>query len=311
MAMDYQLERQLRFSIAPEDKSLYSWSIGEFDGSGKQIGADQIPWVWSLNFTATEVVLSDSINVKSGYQGEGQPDKLEVAERRIIRAQLRPGDSRDDEDWFRRAKYRMFGTDREVTNFTLDIIPITDPTDVESCTAWGCPAYEAEVDFHKEPQPDIVCFYMRVRPETFDRYAQRIADGTADELVLRLGGVEGFYSEWSPSIFTRDVKVLAPISEHVVAMPDGISAEPPRLGRIYEGEIYINAKRVQARKLPSTNDEEAANEPTTAPLVRPEAAMSRIADDMDPHAVKLLGSIKQAVWVIAAAAIITMIATVF
>lgn len=39
--------------------------------------------------------------------------------------------------------------------------------------------------------------------------------------------------------------------------------------------------------------------------------MSRMTDDKDPQAVKLLGSIKQAVWVIAAAAIITMIAAVF
>ena len=63
--MNSHLERGLRINTKPEYKSLYSWAINEIDAEGQQIGRDQIPWPWTLSFTATSCVLGDSIEIKS------------------------------------------------------------------------------------------------------------------------------------------------------------------------------------------------------------------------------------------------------
>lgn len=287
--MDYNLDRKLRLNIAPEQKSLYTWSIGEYGDDGKQIGIDQIPWVWSQSFTATELVLADSVNIKSNYKGDDKPNELEVSERHVIRAKLRPGDSYRENEWHRQTKYSMFGTNRVIEKFTLDIVPVA-PSQPERCWAWGSPEYVADIDFYKQTEQDIVCFYMEVTQDKFDRYARRIAEGTADELVLRVQGVRGFYSEWSPSIYTRDVKVLTPTSEQIVEMPEGVSFDAPRLGDIYEGEIYINAKRVQVKKLPSAGDDEPLDDDEPTPLVRPE--IEARASAVDPQIANLLKSLQ-------------------
>jgi hypothetical protein len=68
--VDFHLERGLRLHTEPEHKSLYRWAIQELDAQGKQIGDDQIPWGWTLYFTATSCVLADSIEIKSEFQSE-------------------------------------------------------------------------------------------------------------------------------------------------------------------------------------------------------------------------------------------------
>jgi len=68
--MDFHLERGLRLHTKSEHKPLYSWAINEIDAEGQKIGEDQIPWRWTLYFTATSCVLDDNIDVKSHRQKE-------------------------------------------------------------------------------------------------------------------------------------------------------------------------------------------------------------------------------------------------
>jgi hypothetical protein len=96
----------------------------------------------------------------------------------------------------------MFGTDRAIKSFQLDIHPIADPAEQESCKAWGSVSYTSEIDFRDETVDDCIVFYLFVKPETFARYAAKIAHGSVDEMILSVGSVAGFYSEWSPSIST-------------------------------------------------------------------------------------------------------------
>ena len=100
----------------------------------------------------------------------------------------------------------MFGTDRAIKSFQLDIHPITDPAEQESCAAWGTVSYTHEIDFRNETTEDCIVFYLFVKPETFARYAAKISHGSVDEMILSVGSVAGFYSEWSPSISTRNVR---------------------------------------------------------------------------------------------------------
>src|SRR3954462_15715284 len=214
--MDYHLEHGLRLELRPE-KRLYAWAINEVDAQGQQIGHDQIPWPWTLRFSATSLVLGDGIEIKAQYQKmeEAQPRSRhprggvlpEIEHRQVISVPLRP---EDGGDFFRRTKFFMFGTDRVIKSFHLDIRPIANPAEQESCTAWGCVSYTYELDFRNKTEDDCIIFSLSVTPETFGRYAAKVAHGLIDEMILSVSSVAGFYSEWNPSISTSSVKVLAP-----------------------------------------------------------------------------------------------------
>ena len=108
--------------------------------------------------------------------------------------------------------------------------------------AWGTAAYTTAIDFRDETTDDSLVFYLFVKPETFARYASKIAYGSGDEIHLSVGSVAGFYSDWSPSISTPNVKTLTRGREHEIALPAGVEFEPPRLGRVGETGLYINRR---------------------------------------------------------------------
>lgn len=188
----------------------------------------------------------------------------------------------------------MFGTDRAITEFQLDIHSIADPTENESCTAWGSPSYTAETDFRNETMDDCLVFYLFVKPETFARYAAKISHGAVDEIVLAVGAVDGFYSEWSPSISTRDVKVLTRGDEHKVERADNAGLEPPRLGSVGDAKLYIN-RRLEFGMQKS--DDETLDEDTHdlgTIRITPEAHAP--GSNTDPQVIKALVSLRRAAW---------------
>lgn len=302
--MDFHLERGLRLHTQPEHKNLYSWAINEIDAQGRRIGDDQIPWVWTLYFTATSCVLGDSISIKSKYASEETALATpEIAQRQVILVQLRP---RDDGD-FRETTFSMFGTDRAIKSFQLEIHQITDSADQESCTAWGTVSYTTEVDFRNQTIDDCVLFYLFVKPETFARYSTKVSDGSVDEIGFRVGSVTGFYSEWSPSISTSRVKVLTKGSEHQVQMPRGIEFEPPRLGDVGAAELYINRRLEFAKRAPDPQAVEETVEVGTV-LVAPRAAGAAAAA-ADSRTLQMLGSLRRAAWFVVVLLVLIFITT--
>lgn len=298
--MEFHLTRGLRLQTDPEHKNLYKWAINEIDQEGRVVGRDQIPWPWTLNFTATSCSLGDSLEIKT----KAASDAREVEQRQHIRIKLRPGTERDDENFFRRTTYSMFGSDRAIKDFQLDIYPITDPaTQQESCSAWGSVSYTSEIDFRKETTDDCIGFYMYVKPETFGRYAAKIAHGLVDEIVLSLRSVSGFYSDWSPSISTNSVKVLTEGSEQNVAMPPQIQFELPRLGAVWEAQLYIN-RRLEFNKPGAAEEAEERTEVGAAKGNQEAPAQAPVVGE--PRLLKMLGSLRKAAWVI-----VTLLALIF
>jgi hypothetical protein len=289
--VDHHLERGLRLHKEPEHKNLYSWAINELDEQGRTVGHDQIPWPWMLRFTATSCSLGDSINIKTRSPISETPfETREIEQRQIIRLQLRPGDPGDDDPrWY--TKFSMFGTDRIIKDFHLEIHPIADLQQEESCSAWGTVSYTADIDFRDHTFDDCVVFYLHVRPEAFARYAAKMSDGAVDDIVFSVGSVDGFYSDWSPSISTDSVKVLTPSDEHRLDLPPGLGVEPPRLGRVGEANLYID-RRLQfgKREEPRPEVEDEPDEGVPPLPAPPPVAM------MDPQAMKALRSLKRAAW---------------
>ena len=181
--MDYHLEHGLRLHTEPKHKSLYSWAIQEIDAQGKQIGSDQIPWQWTVFFTATSCVLADNIEIESRFRAGETAAPPEIEQRQVIRAQLRPGSPYDGE-YFDQTTFSMFGTGRAIKSFQLEIHPIADPAEQQRCSAWGSVSYTTEIDFRNDTSDDCIFFYLFVKPETFARYGAKIAHGLVDEIVL-------------------------------------------------------------------------------------------------------------------------------
>jgi hypothetical protein len=264
--MDFHLERGLRLHTEPEHKNLYDWAINEIDADGQRVGHDQIPWRWTLDFIATSCVLSDRIAAESRLQLDGAPlPPPEITQRQVIHVRLRPG--RRDGNYLRETKYSMFGTDRVINDFRLDIFSIVNPAEQESCKAWGSVSYTSEIDFRYETEDDCILFYLFVKPETFARYTAKIVHGLVDEVVFSVGDVAGIYSEWSPSISTRNVKVLASGREQKVVLPPGVQFEPPRLGHVGSFDLYINRHLEFREKGPTPDPTEEAPDITGDQIV--------------------------------------------
>lgn len=238
--MQFHLERQLRLHTDPEYSSLYSWAIAELDGRGQRVGRDQIPWVWTTWFVATGCVLSDGLELsEAAFDASEPPQKPKATHTRHIRMPLRSGSSLtqgDDETVF-----QMFGTSRAIQDISLEIHPEPDPARQPTAHAWGCLSYTSENDFRDETSDDCLVFYLSVSSAEFDRYARMIAQGHVSRVMVSVGSVDGFYSEWSPSIAAETIRVLTRGSEQHVELPAGIEFEPPRLGRV--GKIGLTFTR--------------------------------------------------------------------
>jgi hypothetical protein len=311
--VDDNLEYGLRLHTEPEHKDR--WAINEIDAHGRKVGEDQIPWPWTLSFTATSCVLGDSFEIRPDYQNkETEPPPSKIEQRQVIHVRLRPGSPRGDDE----TTFSMFGTDRTIKSFDLLIRPIEDPAKdegisgskdrtsledmslgdalqaaleaaggyvkdppTERCTAWGYVSRKTEFNF--VISDDCVEFHLYVKPETFARYGAKVAHGLVDEIVLRVGKVSGFYSEWSRETSTDRVKVLT--AGQKITLPPGLQFEPPRLRHVGEAQLYINRHLEFRQRAPSETVEEVAGE---------------------PQILQLLGSLRRAAWFI-----ISLLALIF
>jgi hypothetical protein len=284
--VEYHLERGLRLHTDPEYKSLYSWAINEIDAEGRQVGGDQIPWRWTLRFTATSCELSDSVDIGSSLLfGEAPPARPEVTKRQVIHAQLRPGTPSDDEH-LRWTTLSMFGTGRIIKSFMLQVQPLADPIGQERCTAWGTVSNTGEIDFQDMTDDDCIVFNLFVKPETFVGYAAKVAHGLVDNVFLSVGAVDGFYSDWSPSASASQVKVLTRGGEQAITLPPGHETEPPRLGHVGKATLQINRRLVFGKRAP---EPEAAVEMSDLGIASQIPALAGLP---------MLDSLRRAVWLV-------------
>jgi hypothetical protein len=245
MALDYDLEYGLRYKSAEEVKhsGLYGRAVVEVDEAGRQVGEDMIPWGWTLTFQAFDLAVSDRLSFDS-VSGIGNAlSQRDMSHRFGIHAKLKPGHSNAR---FRRdtPTYRLFGTQRPLKEMTLDITPVADPAD-EGLTAWASASYMMETDFRNERQPDCLCFYFRVSQAVFDRYIWNLGQGLVTELIMSVGFVDGFYAEWSPSITTHEIKILAS-EEHPIVGAEGVDL--PRIGNVGNFEVAMNGQGLLKRQ---------------------------------------------------------------
>ncbi len=214
--MEYKLENRVRVSTKSPHQNLYSWFIEELDPATKKISPNYVPWGWSLYFDAKALTVVRSLE----FEDEKTSDVTEH-----IHGRLAPQTS----DRRAAARYSFFGTNRKIESFTLRIVKSKD--DKESFHVFGSPSYEHEWDFENLLQNDTVEVEIVLPASRFERIASFIESGNP-KAVVTLGGVHGFYSEWSPSIRTTDIKILANLKDQKVATEGAAEVDPPVLGKI-------------------------------------------------------------------------------
>jgi hypothetical protein len=301
--MDYHLDYGLRLHTEPKYKNLYSWAINEVEPDGSPIDRDEIPWRWTLNFSATSCVLTNrlEIDVPFSLKRETEPAPQIEADQ-VIRMTLRPGMLREGE-FIDDVRFSMFGTKRAVQDFTLEVRPLKEAAEAEHCLAWGCVSYTTEIDFRNETADDCLWFYFHVKPETFAHYVTLIQRGAIDTILFSVGLVDGFYSDWSPAVSTHHVKVLLAGTEQKLDLPPDFQGEPPRLGRVGEARLLLQRRlELGAGSLPFAAGDDGDD---ATPPANPARQVTPV---MDPRVLPVLASLKRAAWV--AVALLAAIAVI-
>ncbi len=263
--MEYNLDNRVVLSTEREHKNLYSWSIKEFDEKGKQIGRDHIPWDWGLRFEVIELNPSYSLEMKEGdVSGEEESGSQPSEVSEYLYGKLLPSvESR------KAGIYSMFGTRRRIDQFGLFIYKAKEGGS-ECCRLWGSASYTSEWDFQDLTEPDSVQLYVYLASEKFDQLMNLVKVPVATGATIRLSGVSGFYSDWSPSIRTDSIKVLANAKDQQLENPENLAFDPPALGHVREFQISIK-KEYPLIHHPKTAEEED-REANTQPFSKPDDA---------------------------------------
>jgi hypothetical protein len=256
MTLDYKLDHIIKFSDEVEYKGLYTWCLREFDEDGKQIGRDQIPWAWGEDFSIADLAYAINFVQETDYgastdEESQQPPKHPVTKKEILYGRLIP--KKSGPSAFTTTRYSFFGTAREITNFTIEIVEGEE----EHIDVWGSPEFDYEIDFVNDTNPDNLQIYLILKPEHFRQITDLVKVNSIDQVSLHLKGVDGFYSEWSPAISTNVIKVLpSDMDELKVEFSDKNEKKIPRLGKVEEYDFSFSLKGSMHGAQSVSDDEE-------------------------------------------------------
>ena len=214
--MEYHFDCKVELHKEEEFPGLYAWYLSEKDNKGSSNADKLCPWNWSFYFESVE--LSVRTTIEKTHEG--------IVSRKECRAKLVCTDA---------VNFSMFGTKRKINSVALSIHPNDEG---EYCSAFGIVSYTAETDFRNHTEEDYLGFSVFLNSANFDSLVATLEAG-AKNLLFQVGAIDGFYSEWSPSISTNQVKVLPAGSENkITSFMSGI--EPPRLGTVGEWRLSLN-----------------------------------------------------------------------
>jgi hypothetical protein len=237
--MDYLLDGRIKINVEPEYKSLYSWCLNEVDDNGTIHGDDQIPWNWSFFFIGSLLQVVRNISFGDVYNDDGEKLKGKfVSQSERIVGQLHSGDCINGRSLEDITIFRMFCSKRKIEFFNLEIYPVENEKD-EDCRIEGIPSNSYELDFRDKLDPDYVVVMFYISRKRFEEIANLIEQKNADHVRVRLGGVSGIYSIWSPSISTFTAKVLTRQHLDLIDGDDKIKSTLPTLGHIEEFSLTL------------------------------------------------------------------------
>lgn len=231
--MDFLIDKKIQFKGETEFQSLYKWCLNEIEADGKP-SRDLIPWEWSFYFTASSLSVLREVSIDNSSYGD---EKKEFREVTSIRGFLHSGHCFDGENLEDYTSFKMFGTNRIIPKFDLNIYE-ADEGEEDSCEIWGCPSYETDIDFRNIVEDDCVVITLNLNSKKFNEFVRLIDSRQISTAYVRMSDVNGFYSDWSPSIRTSDVSILT--RDHKIEGIEGSGIEPPTLRKVGQFSITLH-----------------------------------------------------------------------
>lgn len=254
--LNYELNRTIKL-IEDADSSLYSWCLQEYDSNGDKVGSEFI----------TQQIGSIYLNVErltyiNGFERSGYGDDSSgFNESELISGTLLTWYDHSVPSWKQNTNtFSMFGTDREIKHFGLEIHRTDDgkrgkffnnqDSTQEGCYMTGFIGHKEDGDLDIEPHEAEDKLYLTVylNEERFNKIVQHIKDGTKVR-VITLGHVDGFYNVWTPSIHLKSIKILSDENSgygkdeqyiQQIDTPKKSDITPPRLGKVYGFNMVFN-----------------------------------------------------------------------
>ena len=256
MALDYKLDHVVKFSEEIEHKGLYTWCLKEFDQDEKQVGSDQIPWGWGLNFTVADLAYHLTLEQERSFTRSSDKSTEQLTTQPVVKKESLYGrlvPEKSGPSAFGVTRYSFFGTDRKIADFSIRIVEGEE----ESIDVWGSPNFEYETDFVTDTSPDNLQVTLVLKSDHFRDLVELVKSNAISHLSLRLSRVSGLYSDWSPSISVDDIKVLpAGNDDGKVLFPDENERPIPRLGKVGEYRLHIDLKKAGLEEHNSSDDDE-------------------------------------------------------
>jgi len=154
--------------------------------------------------------------------------------------------------------YEMFGTDRKLKNFVirihhnksqnvkelfeLGIISKYNKED-EWCELSAMLETEDCDEFNRSIKyPDDITVYVFINEERFNKILSLIESKQVEQIILILGCVGGFYSEWYPSYAAYLDKIKIWTKEHILEENDNNKVDILRVGSVGKFDIIFESK---------------------------------------------------------------------
>jgi len=229
--MNYLLERKVKINTKPENKSLYSWCLNEFDDNDKVVGRDFIPFKWLFWFTGTSLQVTTKLEVERDLE----TDKSKSSTTKTIRGKFYSGICFDGKNLVDEVVFSIFGTTRTIKEFSVSISEVTSDED-EVCWFTAIPSYELEdAEFQNEIKNDYAGFNIYINSEKFNELVKLVESRSLNSVSFSVKGVDGLYAQWTPTITTSTAKILT--SDNVIEGIDATKVECPTSSKVDEFSI--------------------------------------------------------------------------
>ena len=238
--MENNLELKVVLNENPERSLLGKWCLDEYDSNDKKVDGDYIPWAWPCYFRSDQLRVIRQLELNRYDENYALLDKSRSDYKVSVVGDLRSGRS-DEDSILDRVSYSLFGTNRRITKFHLSITTARDQDGLQGCRIYGIPSYDSEdSNFISKTEDDYFGIDLYIDENELNDIVQAVESKNADNIVLRISGVSGFYSYWSPTINTSHIKILT--SYHIIAKPEGSTISPYLIGTADEFWISLAKK---------------------------------------------------------------------
>jgi hypothetical protein len=297
--MESNLDLKVSLNENPDRSTLGKWCLDEYDSNNKKVDGDYIPWAWSCYFRSDQLRVIRQLELNRYDENYVLLDRPRSDYKVSVVGDLRSGRS-DEDSFLDRVSYSMFGTSRKITKFNLYIGSASEQDGLQDCKVYGIPSYDSE-DSHsrRQTEDDYFGIDVFINEDELKDIVQAVESKTADSIVLRISRVSGFYSHWSPTIITSNIKILT--EYHTITKPEGSAISPWIIGTA--DEFWISLTKKPEDNLDLEPEAEIAENNLEKAVRGDLASLSKSVDSFRDIA----SSLKYPLWLIFAALLISII----